>query len=58
MYFHVAIILVASLTVSGSVFPGDKNGSRVTTVVATPGQGPDQSQEVSYTDTEIGRAHV
>ncbi|XP_046886545.1 glycogen synthase kinase-3 beta-like isoform X3 [Hypomesus transpacificus] len=31
----------------------DKNGSRVTTVVATPGQGPDQSQEVSYTDTEV-----
>jgi serine/threonine protein kinase len=25
----------------------------VTTVVATPGQGPDRPQEVSYTDTKV-----
>uniref|UniRef100_A0A672RTE6 Glycogen synthase kinase-3 beta n=1 Tax=Sinocyclocheilus grahami TaxID=75366 RepID=A0A672RTE6_SINGR len=31
----------------------DKDGSKVTTVVATPGQGPDRSQEVSYTDTKV-----
>ncbi|XP_035899197.1 protein kinase shaggy isoform X2 [Anopheles stephensi] len=30
-----------------------KDGSKVTTVVATPGQGPDRPQEVSYTDTKI-----
>ncbi|GLD67588.1 glycogen synthase kinase-3 beta isoform X1, partial [Lates japonicus] len=32
---------------------GDKDGSKVTTVVATPGQGPDRPQEVSYTDTKV-----
>ncbi|KAJ8945292.1 hypothetical protein NQ318_002749 [Aromia moschata] len=30
-----------------------KDGSKVTTVVATPGQGPDRPQEVSYTDTKV-----
>ncbi|KAG7253705.1 hypothetical protein CRUP_020166, partial [Coryphaenoides rupestris] len=32
---------------------GDKDGGKITTVVATPGQGPDRSQEVSYTDTKV-----
>lgn len=32
---------------------GDKDGSKVTTVAATPGQGPDRPQEVSYTDTKV-----
>lgn len=36
-----------------SLSPGDKDGSKVTTVVATPGQGPDRPQEVSYTDTKV-----
>lgn len=36
-----------------SCFAGDKDGSKVTTVVATPGQGPDRPQEVSYTDTKV-----
>lgn len=31
----------------------DKDGSKVTTVAATPGQAPDRSQEVSYTDTKV-----
>uniref|UniRef100_A0A3Q2XHI5 Glycogen synthase kinase-3 beta n=1 Tax=Hippocampus comes TaxID=109280 RepID=A0A3Q2XHI5_HIPCM len=31
----------------------DKDGSKVTTVMATPGQGPDRPQEVSYTDTKV-----
>ena len=31
----------------------DKDGSKVTTVVATPGQGSDRPQEVSYTDTKV-----
>jgi glycogen synthase kinase 3 beta len=35
-----------------SFFAG-KDGSKVTTVVATPGQGPDRPQEVSYSDTKV-----
>ena len=35
-----------------AVFAG-KDGSKVTTVVATPGQGPDRPLEVSYTDTKV-----
>lgn len=34
-----------------SPFPGDS--SKVTTVVATPGQGPDRPQEVSYSDIKV-----
>lgn len=30
-----------------------KDGSKITTVVATPGQGSDRVQEVSYTDTRV-----
>lgn len=30
-----------------------KDGSKITTVVATPGQGSDRVQEVSYTDTKV-----
>ncbi|KAF5302251.1 hypothetical protein FQA39_LY10290 [Lamprigera yunnana] len=30
-----------------------KDGGKVTTVVATPGQGPDRPQEVAYTDTKV-----
>jgi glycogen synthase kinase 3 beta len=30
-----------------------KDGSKVTQVIATPGQGPDRPQEVSYTDTKV-----
>ncbi|XP_043251639.1 glycogen synthase kinase-3 beta-like isoform X4 [Colletes gigas] len=30
-----------------------KDGSKVTTVVATPGAGPDRPQEVAYTDTKV-----
>ncbi|CAG9100797.1 unnamed protein product [Plutella xylostella] len=30
-----------------------KDGSKVTTVVATPGQGPDRPQEVSYADMKL-----
>lgn len=33
-------------------FPG-RDGSKITTVVATPGQGTDRVQEVSYTDTKV-----
>lgn len=30
-----------------------KDGAKVTTVLATPGQGPDRPQEVSYCDTKV-----
>lgn len=30
-----------------------KDGSKVTIVVATPGQGPDRPQEISYTDPKV-----
>ncbi|XP_061386401.1 probable serine/threonine-protein kinase dyrk1, partial [Musca vetustissima] len=32
---------------------GGRDGSKITTVVATPGQGTDRVQEVSYTDTKV-----
>lgn len=32
---------------------GDKDGSKVTQVYATPGRGPDQAKEVSYTDIKV-----
>ncbi|KAG8143475.1 hypothetical protein E2320_000700 [Naja naja] len=43
-------------TSSTVAFPGLKLGrdsSKVTTVVATPGQGPDRPQEVSYSDIKV-----
>ena len=30
-----------------------KDGNKVITVVATPGQGSDRTQEVSYSDTKV-----
>ncbi|XP_006608582.1 glycogen synthase kinase-3 beta-like isoform X14 [Apis laboriosa] len=30
-----------------------RDGNKVTTVVATPGAGPDRPQEISYTDTKV-----
>lgn len=30
-----------------------KDGNKITTVVATPGQGPDRAQEVAYTDAKV-----
>lgn len=46
----------AKLSNSTTILPIDfagKDGSKVTTVVATPGQGPDRPQEVSYSDTKV-----
>ncbi|GLV35825.1 shaggy [Carabus blaptoides fortunei] len=37
----------------GGMKISSKDGGKVTTVVATPGQGPDRPQEVSYTDTKV-----
>ena len=39
--------LTCSLCLAG------KDGSKITTVVATPGQGPDRAQEVAYTDAKV-----
>ncbi|XP_073982048.1 glycogen synthase kinase-3 beta-like isoform X6 [Rhodnius prolixus] len=37
----------------GGMKISSKDGNKVTTVVATPGQGPDRPLEVSYTDTKV-----
>lgn len=37
----------------GGMKISSKDGSKVTTVVATPGAGPDRPQEVAYTDTKV-----
>lgn len=39
-------------SIKGLNFSG-KDGSKVTTVLATSGQGPDRPQEVSYTDAKV-----
>lgn len=36
-----------------SVYPGNKDGSRVTMVMATVGQPPDRQQEISYTIVKV-----
>lgn len=46
------LILILILIIVGFFVLG-KDGSKVTTVVATPGAGPDRPQEVMYTDTKI-----
>ena len=35
-----------------------KDGSKVMTVIASPGQGPDRSTEVSYTDTKVSMVEL
>ncbi|XP_029036576.1 glycogen synthase kinase-3 beta-like isoform X10 [Osmia bicornis bicornis] len=37
----------------GVMYNADRDGNKVTTVVATPGGGPDRPQEISYTDTKV-----
>lgn len=37
----------------GGLKISSKDGSKVMTVIASPGQGPDRSTEVSYTDTKV-----
>ncbi|XP_011310200.1 glycogen synthase kinase-3 beta isoform X1 [Fopius arisanus] len=38
---------------SGTMYTAGRDGSKVTTVVATPGARPDHPQEVAYTDTKV-----
>lgn len=40
----------------GGLKISSKDGSKVMTVIASPGQGPDRSTEVSYTDTKVSSA--
>lgn len=42
---------IVSVVISKSV--SGKDSGKVTTVIATPGQGLDRPQEVSYTDTKV-----
>lgn len=39
--------------ITGSIRTVQRDGSRVTTVVATPGLGSDRASEISYTDTKV-----
>ena len=41
----------------GGMKISSKDGSKVMTVIASPGQGPDRSTEVSYTDTKVEIMH-
>ena len=36
-----------------STMVSGKDGNKITTVIATPGQGTDRPQEVSYMDTKV-----
>lgn len=44
---------VSSHPAGGVTLKKDRDGNKVTTVVATPGAGPDRPQEISYTDTKV-----
>lgn len=46
-------MIFCDISIIIEVFIVGKDGGKVTTVVATPGQGPDRPQEVSYTDTKV-----
>lgn len=50
--FHVWLMTILLFYFVCSFLAG-KDGSKITTVVATPGQGSDRVQEVSYTDTRV-----
>ncbi|KAG1686930.1 Glycogen synthase kinase-3 beta [Nymphon striatum] len=54
-YRYLVEIIGKCPTQYGKKDPKCKDGSKVTTVLATPGQGPesDRPQEVSYTDTKV-----
>ena len=41
------------VSMGGVMYNADRDGNKVTTVVATPGAGPDRPQEISYTDTKV-----
>lgn len=42
-----------SVPFQGPKISSSKDGNKITTVIATPGQGPDRPQEVSYMDTKV-----
>lgn len=44
---------VGSGSYVGGAKTSSRDGGKVTTVIATPGQGQDQPEEVSYTDTKV-----
>lgn len=53
-YFILCIIYnIKSLLTNFPWLLTGRDGSKITTVVATPGQGTDRVQEVSYTDTKV-----
>lgn len=53
---YIDVVLETSSFICSCVFflrKGDKDGSKITTVVATTGSLPDRTQEISYTDTKV-----
>jgi hypothetical protein len=46
---HELIVILTGLP----VYKGDKDGGKVTTVIATSGSLPDRTQEISYADTKV-----
>ena len=54
---HFLLVLYHSgfsiVSMGGVMYNADRDGNKVTTVVATPGAGPDRPQEISYTDTKV-----
>lgn len=52
-FFSCTVVLFRFVSMGSAMYPAGKDGSKVTTVVATPGAGPDRPQEVAYTDTKV-----
>lgn len=47
--FHAMLVILTGFP----VHKGDKDGGKVTTVIATSGSLPDRTQEISYADTKV-----
>lgn len=53
LYVVFMALKTNTLFIMSCLFLGDKDGSKVTTVVATTGSLPDRTQEIGYTDTKV-----
>lgn len=52
-FFYLSTLWFSIVSMGGVMYNADRDGNKVTTVVATPGAGPDRPQEISYTDTKV-----
>ena len=53
MYLEIVCHDLIAILTGLPVHIGDKDGSKVTTVIATSGSLPDRTQEISYADTKV-----